>query len=148
MEASGGGGGGGGDYPPAHIRSISSGGYGAAASAPPAPEDEEDGHGRRVLLDVPLPPKGAEPRDLWAAVVFFVMTCLLATLAVRLGLPALGVWEAELNSSSSSYYSDETVAAARTVLGVSVALALAGGLLAMVGLHLMLHWSSGAFLTF
>ena len=151
------------EYPPARIRNISS--YTANyASAPPAPGGEEDeeeaamaaaaaavGDGRpRVLLDVPLPPKGAEPRDLWAAVAFLVMACLLATVAVRLGLPALGVWEAELGgSSSSSYrYSEGTVAAARAVLGVAVGLALAGGVLAMAGLHLMLHWSGGACIAF
>ncbi len=133
---------------PAQIRNTHSGGYYAAgASAPPGPaleEEVDDGQGppREVQLDVPLPPKGAAPRDLWAAVLFFIVTCLLATLAVRLGLPSLGVWEAELNGHVA--YSDAAVSAARTVLGVALALALAGGLLAMVWLHLMLHWSGGA----
>lgn len=147
--------GGEGEYPPPHIRSSSSS-YDAAAlpSAPPAlggggnsssGSCMEDGGPRRVTLDAPLPPKGAGPRDLWAAVLFVVMTCLLVTLALRLGLPALGLWEADAGrdwTENGGGSTASTVTAARTLLGVAVGLALMGGAVAMAWLHVMLRWSA------
>lgn len=75
------------------------------ASAPPLPSSATAPHAhdpslQANRLNVPPPPKDTQPRDLWALIVFFFVVCLLTTLAIRLGLPSLGLWEKELTEKS------------------------------------------------
>lgn len=124
-------------------------GYPVRGSAPPAPASYQGGSsGPSTVpstLDVPPPPKSTSPRDVWALVLFFFNVCFLTALAIRLGLPSLGLWEHELSEKSHipTTYSPQAVAASQNLLYLCLGLAVAGDLLAMAWLHVMLQWASG-----
>lgn len=99
-----------------------------------------------TTINVPPPPQTTAPRDLWALLLFVLHMCFLIALAIRLGLPSLGVWEHALVDTSShtipTNYSTQIITTTTHLLYLSVLLALLADLIALAWLYFMLQWSS------